>query len=115
MNVQIVDLLLGCQNFSPEAYAARELRHGDGRLFTAEEHQLVGKATRAELQAVRDYWAKAAEYHSVQHTALGELTALLRPYFERFGSGATVGELRPLMTPEDRTRLDDIASRIGGL
>lgn len=115
MNMRIVDLLIDCRNFSAEAYAARELRHDDGRLFTAEEHQLVGQATRAEMQAVRDLAAKEAEYHRAQAAALGELAGLLAPYYARFGDGATVGELRQLMTPEDRARLDDITSRIGAL
>ena len=115
LNLDIVDLLIDCASFNPEAYAARELRHADGRLFTQEEHHLVGQATRAELQAVHDYWTNAAEHHRQQQATLGDLADLLAPYFTRFGNNATIGELRPLMTPHDRARLDQLTSSISAL
>ncbi|MFI6329873.1 hypothetical protein ACIBBG_16420 [Micromonospora chersina] len=110
VNMAIVALLLDCQNFGPEAWTARELRHEDGRPFTEDEHQLVGQARRPELQAVRDYFANAALVASEHAEHLRQLAALVQPYMERFGPGTTVADVRALMPPEERARLDELVA-----
>lgn len=115
VNLDIVDLILDCDEFTPETYAAGQLRHADGRPFTDDEHHLIGQATRAELLAVRDLAAKAADHAREQEAAYRDLYDLVEPYATRCGPGATIQQMRALMTPEDQARLDDIASRINGL
>ncbi|WFE44276.1 DUF4326 domain-containing protein [Verrucosispora sp. WMMD1129] len=115
VNLDVVELILDCANLTPEAFTNRELCHRDGRPFSDAEHDLVSRATMAELQAARDHSAKLAEHAREQHALADELATLTRPYFDRFGDGATLGDLRPLMTPDDRGRFDDIVSRMSAL
>ena len=112
MNIDIVDLLLDCDNFGPDAFEQHQLRHRDGRPFTAAEHDLAAQATMVELRALRDYYAKATAHHTAQQQLMAEMADLVKPYFERLGGGANLGQVRDAMTPDEQARLDHIVDRI---
>ena len=111
LNLAAVDLLLDCRGFNPDTFP-NGMTHQDGRPFTEDEIRIVGQATMAELRAVTDYQSLAIEHMREQYDLSVEVATLTAPYFARYGDESTLGDLYPLMTPEDAARLVYIMSRL---
>jgi hypothetical protein len=112
IRMDIVDLLLDCEEFSIEAITENRLRHNDGRPFTEQEAARAGEAGRAELEAVVRYYETAKNYHAAAASDLDALAALTEPYFIQLDLGATLADVRAIMTPQAAAQLDELLSRV---
>jgi len=86
--------------------------HRDGRNLTPHEAELVGSATRAELQAARDYWQHAADHNREQGDAHQRILDLTAPYFATMPERTTMGQIRDQLTPADRAEFDRLADQV---
>lgn len=94
--------------------------HLDGRPFTLEELALLAQASPADEEAARRYSRAAAELKLVEAESrladLLRLRKLVVPYFDRLRDGATLPEVREVMTAADAAEYDAILARrtLGG-
>ena len=111
IRLEVVDLLIDCPNFSAEAFMSRTLEHEDGRTFTDEEHQLVGSATVAEVQAMVGFSSLRLDYHKDRAADMQRLLALTGPYWiERPSEG--LAAVRAVMPAAAVSELDDLVGRL---
>jgi hypothetical protein len=82
--------------------------HTDGRPITRDELHLAMTATREELEAVLEHSTRSLDYAREQETATKRFLELTAPYFAAH-PGASVADIRPLMTSEDRAEFDQLA------
>lgn len=83
-------------------------KHNDGRPVTAEELALVMSANFQELEAVRDYSQRAADYATEQANAVARIGELAAPYFAQLPAGARMGAVMAIMSAADRRELMEL-------
>lgn len=92
--------------------------HRDGRPFTKAEQALAFSATGEEFGLAADQINREVAYHREYEEAVETLPKLLLPYLAQLPEGATVSDVLPLMSDQDRTaydRLRDILAPDGYL
>jgi hypothetical protein len=85
------------------------LVEGSTRPLDDGERALVATATRAELQAAADTNTRLLDEERKHIAGLDRIRELTAPYFATLPTGATFGDVMPLMTTAERTELDAIA------
>lgn len=76
--------------------------HLDGRPFTKAEQALAFSATREEFTIAADQIKREGDYRREYQEAVEALPKLLLPYFGQLPTGATVSDVVPLLSDEDR-------------
>lgn len=86
----------------------RAWKHHDGRAVTEEELALVMSANWRELEAVRDYAQRAADYATERAAAMTRIRELAAPYFAQLPKGSRMGAAMRLMTEAERAELSKL-------
>lgn len=105
----VVSLLLDIEDMT--TFGSGRLNHMDGRPFTMDEFDLAGSATAAELRACMEYSRRLVEMYDERARDANRAVQIMEPYFAKLGHAATVGDVRPLVTPEEGEELDAIFER----
>ncbi|MEV7712231.1 hypothetical protein [Streptomyces sp. NPDC088270] len=79
--------------------------HRDGRPFSKEEQALVFRATRVELEEVREQLARYREYRRTTEEAPEAFQRFLAPFMEQL-TKKNLGNAVQLMSEDDRTEFD---------
>jgi hypothetical protein len=90
--------------------------HHDGTPVTADELELILSANFDELEAARDYSARAADHHREQVAAVERIGEIAAPYFAQLPKGARMGAVLELASDADRaeiTRLMELVAPDG--
>ena len=80
--------------------------HLDGRPMTEAECDLINEATGPEWEAAADYYRRFGEHAEDMAKAHERLAEIMRPYFDRLSSSATVDDVLPLLTETEREEVD---------
>lgn len=90
----------------------KKFTHRDGRLFTPEEIDLVGQASRHELDAARDILEAQVDFHESQSRDMDRLMEITKPYFDKQAKGATLNQVLPTMPTVERAEAEQLMDRL---
>lgn len=86
--------------------------HHNGQPFTTDEINLVGQASRRELDAARELILLQIEFHQSQATTMTRFTQLVEPYFAQLAPGTTLDQAMAAMPPAERAEAQRLMDQV---
>lgn len=105
---EIVQVLMDIR-LNPET---GKFTRGDGSPLTAEETDLVGQATRAELDAASALLETMVDLHTTQAQLMRQFSNLVEPYFAKLPEGTLLDEALAIMPAGERAEAERLMDQV---